>query len=231
MNEQLYGLTRDNLLRMLPEALALDAGMQPLGYITADAVAALKPSTQLVKVYARIDELDEQVLDLLARDFKVEWYDYNYQLSTKRALIKDSFLVHRHLGTKGAVVKAVSDVFPQSSIQEWWEFGGQPYYFRCIIDVTNTAELAPLGLIKKKINFYKSARSHMEDDNVIVRISCGIAINTSVGGIGYATPRTGTIPAVSTQGGIDDSLLSAASLAAGSLYSVPMCGTAFNALM
>ena len=27
MNEQLYGLTRDNLLRMLPEALARDEGM------------------------------------------------------------------------------------------------------------------------------------------------------------------------------------------------------------
>lgn len=65
----------------------------------------------------------------------------------------------------------------------------------------------------------------------IARISCGIAINSSVGGIGYSTPKTGTIPAVSTQGGIDDSLLSAAALAAGSLYRVPMCGTALNALM
>ena len=231
MNEQLYGLTRDNLLRTLPEALARDEGMQPIAYMAADAVAALKPHTQLVKIYARIDELDEQVLDLLARDFKVEWYDYNYQLSTKRALIRDSFFVHRHLGTKGSVVSAMSDVFPQSSIQEWWEYGGQPYYFRVIIDVTNTAEQAPLGLIKKKINFYKSARSHLQDDNIIARISCGIAINSSVGGIGYATPRTGTIPAVSTQGGIDDSLLSAAALAAGSLYRVPMCGTALNALM
>jgi hypothetical protein len=114
---------------------------------------------------------------------------------------------------------------------EWFEYGGDPYNFRVIIDVSNTAEAANLGLIKKKINYHKSLRSHMEDDNVIMRISCGIVLNTNAAGIGYSTPRTGTIPAVSTQGGIDDSALAAASSAAGSLYSVPMCGTAFNALM
>lgn len=231
MNEQLYGLTRDNLLRMLPEALARDEGMQPLGYMTADAVAALKPITQMVKVYARIDELDEQVLDLLARDFKVDWYDFNYQLSTKRELIRDCFFVHRHLGTKGSVVSAMTDVYPPSMVQEWWEYGGDPYYFRAIIDVTSTAEPAPLGLIKKKINFYKPARSHLQDDNIIARISCGIAVGTSASGIGYSVPRCGTVPAVSTQGGVDDSDLSAATSVSGGLYRVPMCGTPFNALM
>lgn len=231
MNEQLYGLNRDNLLRMLPEALTRDAGMQPLGYISADAVAALVPKAQLVKIYARINELDHQVLDLLAKDFKVDWYDYNYQLITKRALIRDSFFVHRHLGTTGSVVSAISDVFPESIVQEWFEYGGDPYYFRVIIDVTNTAELAPLSLIKKIINLYKSARSHLQDDSLIVRISCGIAIETGTGGIGYATPKAGTNPAVSTQGGLEDSLLSAVASAAGSLYRVPKCGTAPNTLM
>lgn len=231
MNEQLYGLTAANMMRTLPEMLERDEGMNLLAQMVSGAVAGLVDSTRLVQIYARIGELEEQVLDILAADLRADWYDYNYSLETKRAMIRDSFFVHRHLGTKGSINKALSDIFPNSTVLEWFEYGGQPYHFRVVLDVTDAREPAQLGLIKKAIEYYKSFRSHLEEDNVIVRISCGIVLNTNAAGIGYSTPRTGTIPAVSTQGGIDDSALAAAASAAGSLYSVPMCGTAFNALM
>lgn len=231
MNEQLYGLTADNMMRTLPDMLARDEGMSLLAQMTAGAVAGLVDKTGLVKIYSRIGELEEQVLDILAADLRADWYDYNYTLETKRALIRDSFYAHRHLGTRGSIVKALADIFPNSTLMEWFEYGGDPYYFRVILDVTSTAELADLGLIKKKINYNKSLRSHLEDDNLIVRISCGIAIGMSASGIGYSVPRAGTVPAVSTQGGVDNSGLMASTYSAGSLYRVPKCGTALNALM
>lgn len=226
-----HGLTRDNLLQAIPDVLKNDKGMLALATLLADRAAGLAEAPDKTKIYADLASQNEDVLDTLAKDFKIDWYDYNYALATKRAVVRDSFYIHNHLGTKGSVVSAISDVFPQSLVQEWWEYAGHPFYFRVIIDVTNTIEPAPIGLIKKKIDFYKPARSHLQDDNIIVRISCGIALHTSAGGIGYSVPRAGTIPAVSTQGGIDDSLLSATALAAGSLYHVPKCGTALNALM
>lgn len=231
MNEQLYGLTAENMMRTLPGLLSHDEKMQPLGMIAADAIADLTENINVVQIYTRIDELEEQALDILAVDFRADWYDYNYSLATKRAMIRDSFFVHRHLGTKDSITRALADIFPYSTLMEWFEYGGDPYHFRVILDVTNTAEHADFGLIKKKINYHKSLRSHLEDDNLIVRISCGIAIGMSASGIGYSVPRCGTVPAVSTQGGVDDSALNAATFAGGGLYSVPMCGTPFNALM
>ena len=68
-------------------------------------------------IYPRIDELDEALLDILAYDFKVDWYGYDYPLETKRALLKSSFYIHRHLGTKGAVEAAIQSVYPKSIVK------------------------------------------------------------------------------------------------------------------
>lgn len=209
MNKEFYGLTEANLMRTLPNVLYQDEGMNPLGRIIAHALAALLNHLDYVKIYARIDQLEEPVLDALAKDFDVAWYDYNHSLETKRAMIKDSFFVHRHLGTKGALDRALSDIFPGSTVQEWFEYSGLPYYFRVVLDATQIREPAFLGSIKKAIEYYKSYRSHLEEDGIIVRISCGIVIGTGQGGIGYSTPLCGTVPGASTKGGMaqDDLLL------------------------
>lgn len=224
MNKVLYGLTPANMLRTLPDVLARDEGMNALAQIVANAIAGLVEETRAVQIYTRIDELDEKVLDILAVDLRADWYDYNYSLATKRAMIRDSFFSHRHLGTKGSITQALRDIYPNSTLMEWFEYGGDPFFYRVIIDVTNTIEPADLGLIKKKINYHKSLRSHMDEDNVIVRIGCGIAVKTSVGGIPYSTPKAGTIPAVSTRGGIADIDLMAETAAQGALYQTPKTG-------
>lgn len=224
MNKELYGLTENNLMRTLPEVLEQDEGMNPLGRMIARSLANLLSSIKHTRIYARIDQLGETALDALAKDFDVGWYDYNYSLATKRALIKDSFFVHRHLGTKGALDKALSDIFPNSTALEWFEYGGRPYYFQVVLDVTNTREPAYIGIIKKAIEYYKSFRSHLEDDAVVARISCGIVIRTGQDGIGYAVPKAGTIPAVSTQGGVEDKNILVESRARNTPYAVPKTG-------
>ncbi len=64
-------------------------------------------------IYARIDELDEQTLDVLAYDLHVDWYDYSYPIEVKRRTIRDSVRVHRRLGTKYAVETALGRYSPE----------------------------------------------------------------------------------------------------------------------
>ena len=89
-------------------------------------------------IYARIDELDEQTLDVLAYDLHVDWYDYSYPIEVKRQTIRDSVRVHRRLGTKYAVETALGAVFPGTRVQEWFEYGGEPYMFKVIIGATES---------------------------------------------------------------------------------------------
>ena len=113
-------------------------------------------------IYARIDELDEQTLDVLAYDLHVDWYDYSYPIEVKRQTIRDSVRVHRRLGTKYAVETALGAVFPGTRVQEWFEYGGEPYMFKVIIGATESGVSADRqAAVLERVRFYKNLRSHL----------------------------------------------------------------------
>lgn len=154
------GITRDNLLRSAPGVLVNDSGMSPMVDTLAVALEALAGKCSLVTIYSRIDELPEDLLDILAVDFKVDWYDPNADIATKRNMLKDNFYVHRHRGTRAAVVTAISDVWPDSTLEEWFEYGGDPYHFRVIL----TAEYSQDEQVRalEAINKAKNVRSVLD---------------------------------------------------------------------
>lgn len=158
-----YTISAENLLRALPEVLQNDSDMLALASGIAEQLAARLPEIDKVRLYTRIDDLPEDLLDILAYDFKVDWWDANYSLAAKRQIFKDSWAVHRSLGTKAAVERAISPIFKGTTVQEWFEYGGEPYHFKLRIDVTNDAlDPAKHKRVFDRINFYKNLRSHLE---------------------------------------------------------------------
>lgn len=193
-------ISKDKLMQTAPVVLVNDKAMNPLVNGLAEALSKLTGKCLTPIIYTRIDELPEDLLDILAKDFKVEWYDYNWGIEAKRNTIKDSFYVHRHLGTVGSVKRALSDVWPPSTIEEWFEYGGQPFYFRAILDASDNVEPIRVDRALNAIMFYKSARSHLESNIPIVRVSFGIVIHTDQGNMLYHVRSCGTEPRVATHG-------------------------------
>ena len=149
--------------RSLPPALKSDPNMLALAQVIAEQLQVNAKEIGKNIIYARIDELDEQTLDILAYDLHVDWYDYSYPIEVKRQTIKDSVKVHRKLGTKYAVETALGAVYPGTKVKEWFEYGGKPYTFKVIIGVTTeglTAERQ--AAVLERIKFYKNLRSHLE---------------------------------------------------------------------
>ena len=196
------GITVENLLRTLPSALQNDANMQALASSIANILAARPTEVGLISIYTQIDSLPKELLDLLAYDFKVDWYGYDYGVEAKRALIKDSFNVHKLLGTKGAVEKALSGIYPGSTVEEWFNYGGDPFYFRVLCDVTEQRVSITHSEIVKAINIYKSLRSHLEGNAVIYRSRVYISLGVISGYVVYAVRQCGTFPVTATQGEI-----------------------------
>ena len=152
-----------DLLRIFPPALKYDPKMTAAAQSIAKELQRTGGEIRNNIIYARIDELDEAALDVLAHDLHVDWYDFNYPMEVKRATIRDSVKIHRRLGTKYAVETALGNVFPGTKVEEWFQYGGEPYFFRVIIDATEaeiTAEKQRAVL--EKVYFYKNARSHLE---------------------------------------------------------------------
>lgn len=153
-------LTVENLMRVLPAALQNDAAMIKLGLTAAEALIGLSASADLPVIYARIDMLPEWLLDILAVDFKVDWYIKDADLTSKRALIKDCFYVHKHRGTRAALNRGIYDIRPDSTVEEWYEYGGEPYRFRLTLKglISATAADSVMQVVRR----VKNARSALD---------------------------------------------------------------------
>ena len=148
--------------RSLPPPLKNDPEMNALGRVIAEQLQITARQIRQNIIYARIDELNEQTLDILAYDLHVDWYDYGHPIAAKRAVIKDSVRVHKRLGTLYAVKTALGSVYPESEVEEWFDYGGEHHRFRVILDVTHSRAPADYFSIKRAVHFYKRLSAQME---------------------------------------------------------------------
>ena len=156
-----HGLTRENILATLPAALQNDESVVALAKAFADVLSQRPAEIDRILLYPAIDQMDERLLDILAYDFKVDWWDANYTIEEKRQTLKDSWRVHKVLGTKAAVRMAISAIYPNTKVLEWFEYGGQPYHFQLDINISDDSiDSDRMRRVLARLNYYKSLRSH-----------------------------------------------------------------------
>lgn len=159
----IHKLSAENMLRVLPDVLARDKKAYALAKAAAEAIEAVTAEIPAAQIYTAIDTLPEGLLDILAHDFKVDWWDGNYTLEQKRQTLKDSWRVHRMLGTPAAVELAISAIYPDTTVSEWFEYDGKPYHFRLNIDATyETVDQAKHQRVLERVEFYKNLRSVLD---------------------------------------------------------------------
>ena len=176
------GLTSENLMRTLPEALRGDQNTKALAQSAAAILIDRAQEVERLCIYAHIDTMPEKLLDILARDFKVDWWNPDYTLEEKRRTLKDSWKVHRMLGTKAAVETAISAIYPETKVIEWFEYGGSPYSFKLQIDATyENVDPERHKRVLERVEYYKNLRSNLEGVDYTANpdssctVYCGIA--------------------------------------------------------
>lgn len=174
-------LDKESMLQVYPSVLDHDRLFNALGRTMADGLGTAITDTEHANIYTRIDKLEEALLDTLAKDFNVSWYDYNATVVEKRAIIKNSMNAHRKIGTKKAVESIISDVIPGTKVEEWFEYDGKEYHFRMKIPGTWTPEKAEW--IARTVNMVKNVRSRIDDYTFVLewlhRLFVGCALYTA----------------------------------------------------
>lgn len=187
--EMQTGLTRETILSVLPAVLRRDESAGALADALAQLLAERAAEVDLLRVYPRIDRLDEAALDILAYDLKVDWYDYDYPVEAKRSLIRGSVLAHKRLGSVYAVRSVLKSLYPDSAIEEWFRYGGKPGCFRLRIDVTDNAggvaETYTPQEIDRRLAAVKRWSAHLES----VEYSMRAAGTLRMGGLAGSTVR------------------------------------------
>lgn len=164
--------------RLLPEPLKNDEEMLALGRSIAGEFRKNIQLARQTMIYPRIEELNESLLDILAADFKVDWYDYEGTIDEKRKTIRECMFIHRYKGTKFAVETALRSVYSKATVSEWFEYGGEPFHFSVTINDSTNDEEKRVRILEK-IRYYKNLRSVL--DNVKFQIAIDTKTVMSIG--------------------------------------------------
>lgn len=180
------------------------------------------------RTLALIDELPEKILDVLAVELRTPFYQGDFSIESKRALIRDTLIFYTYMGTPESVNRMLSAVFPGSYIEEWFYYGGEPYHFQVILETSGIRETANLSAIRRAIKKVKRLTAHM--DGMIYQCNIGIVIGTHGQGYKYRSAwpgRTwnGTVPWRDMRGGWEHEELEIETHAAGHPYNAPLNGT------
>lgn len=171
-------MTEKELFRVYPPVLKRDTVFAVLGEVIVKQLMKNRELSDLAIIYPAIDKLPEELLDALAYDFKVEWYDYNAEIRHKRSAIKECFRVHQYKGTKYAVETAMRSMYDKVTVSEWFEYGGEPYHFRIAI-YASTNDAGKRSKIIGKLQYAKNLRSVL--DEVIFEIIPDKSLETFIG--------------------------------------------------
>lgn len=192
----------------LPRILA----KQPWVRALSDAMGVVHEMTMAFadasQIYTDIDHAAESVLDALAANWKIDWYDTGYSIDQKRRIVKTALTVRRTMGTVAAVKAQADAIYPGTTLEEWFEWGGEPGTFRLHVDVTATDTQHPIAFytkdeIEKRLATAKRFSAQLE--SMSYQVARGIELDATVTAWA-ATPAVcgmalcGTVPEIATVG-------------------------------
>jgi phage tail P2-like protein len=142
---------------VIPPTISGDKQVLAISAAVSPQLQDVSQNIQECILLPRLDELPEAVVDLLAWQYHVDFYESDLPLERKRNLVRSSIEAHRHKGTPYAVERVVAAAFGNVKLSEWFEYDGEPYHFK--IDVNLEEESTDKNRWKKVIAAINSAKN------------------------------------------------------------------------
>jgi len=167
-----------DLFEHLPLWMRDDPSAAGIVYALNNQMRALAGGVYMANLYARIDELSEDLLDELAWQFNLIEYNSILPIDSKREMIKNCFLTHRKRGTKSAVEKVVKTVFGNGWVEEWFDYSGTAGMFKVHTGNVGTSD-EMVAEFDRLIKVTQNIRSHLE----LVIVEAVAQLNLSFAGV------------------------------------------------
>ncbi|MBB5148666.1 MULTISPECIES: phage tail protein I [Ureibacillus] len=107
--------------------------------------------------------LPEELIDYLAYEKHVDFYE-DLTFEEKCNVVRNAIEMHRKNGTKYALNRIFDMLNLRGVINEWFEYNGDPYYFRVeILEVSQRGlNQETIELLERLVKTYKNNRSWIE---------------------------------------------------------------------
>lgn len=117
--------------------------------------------------WADIQNAAEFLLDAMAAEIDAPFYRADMDADTKRAVIAAAFAYNRKIGTVGAVEKMLDAVFDnlgKVKMEEWFSYGGEPFYFKLTLPDSERPPVTPefMESFLEMLDKVKNKRSKLE---------------------------------------------------------------------
>lgn len=123
-------LEDSNIYDIIPNNLKNNS-VKAIGYAISNQIKKLMKYANSTVVLANIDGVkNEKLLDLLAIEMKVPYYNEKFHAETKKEVIKKAILLQSKAGTDYAIESLMKSILGSGKIVPWYEYGGEPGYFK-----------------------------------------------------------------------------------------------------
>lgn len=166
------------MIKLLPEWMRDDEANRALSSAMDELISRVGRRVKTQRVWDQLEQMTEEELDETAWEMGIDWYNSSWNKRQKINVIKTYGPIMEKQGTAWAVKELVTAVFGIGVISEWYEYGGEPYYFK----IRTSALLTQDGMkdFLEKVRRVKNERSHIEsieilritDLNVVVGQGC-----------------------------------------------------------
>lgn len=174
---------------LLQPSLRGDSRMENLARLIAE-LSALPVSVPIVNLF---DIVDSSALASLAEQFHVmgdEGWNLAATEAARRSLLKKAIELHRYKGTRWAVRNALETVLERSvNVQEWFEYEGEPYFFRVCFDVGAGLDETSLKEVFRLVYENKNVRSWLECLETGSTILLPMHVGAGLAGLTATRPR------------------------------------------
>jgi P2-related tail formation protein len=166
-----------------------------ISFAVGQAMKKLQEFSRASHIYGELSKVPESVLDLLALELNTQYYDQTMPRKLKEQLITQTTAWYMHAGTPGVLEEFLDTALDGGEIQEWFQYGGKPYYFKALVQVGEHEIPLGYGLeVKRQIELYKNARSWLEHVAFVIKskANCEIDLENAVRFRGKLYPRLNT---------------------------------------
>lgn len=119
-----------HLLDILPANLRNDPSLQAAAHSIHHELQVTTEAIYKLSIWDRLDQLNSEEVNEFAWQLHVDFYDVKLPIEQRRGLVKNAIRFHRRKGTPAAVEELVTILFGSGKVEEWFEYGGEPGYFR-----------------------------------------------------------------------------------------------------